>query len=359
MRKLVLGLMTMVALINAPVGAAAGSATFLAPAEGATLYWDYAAASIQWTEVDATHAYAVTFASTNGSGTYCSWAAGVLVNGDTKPCGLSLFELGPWTVSAVDTTDATTLAQVSFTVVCPPGYVQTPEGWADDPCKPQLYPVSASASPLKFYPLVRDGYRDATQFAFEFNRAASVRVYVRNSSGRVIRRVSLGDVASGSWGWNGRNNAGNKVPTGYYRIRAVATDGFLKKRTNIVRVQVATRWITKSATKRRWGNEVSSKSTSGSCYITRDSYYGIAMLDCWGGNYAKVTYGFSIPSTTFKISSSVRGELALSDICCYGTVSKGGYRASSKRFVAWAKVTGWRAFDVYSARITYSYKVRI
>jgi hypothetical protein len=51
--------------------------------------------------------------------------------------------------------------------------------------------------------------------------------------------------------------------------------------------------------------------------------------------------------------------LSFLDICCDGTVSKGGYRASSTKFVAWAKVTGWRAYDVYSARITYWYKVRI
>jgi hypothetical protein len=53
------------------------------------------------------------------------------------------------------------------------------------------------------------------------------------------------------------------------------------------------------------------------------------------------------------------GRLAGDDLCCTGSVPKGAYRASSKRIVAWAQVTGWRAYDVKSVRVTYYYKKRI
>jgi hypothetical protein len=51
--------------------------------------------------------------------------------------------------------------------------------------------------------------------------------------------------------------------------------------------------------------------------------------------------------------------LASDDICCDGSVTKGTSRPSRKRIVVWAQVTGWRAYDIERARVTYYYKKRI
>jgi hypothetical protein len=72
-----------------------------------------------------------------------------------------------------------------------------------------------------------------------------------------------------------------------------------------------------------------------------------------------VTYGFSVPATTFRVSGGVSGGLAFEDICCDGSVTKGVNRLSRRRVVAWAQVTGLRAYDVERAHVTYYYKKRI
>ena len=47
------------------------------------------------------------------------------------------------------------------------------------------------------------------------------------------------------------------------------------------------------------------------------------------------------------------------DICCTGSITKSGTRTSRTSFRLRTKVTGWRAYDVWSARISYKYKKRI
>jgi hypothetical protein len=223
----------------------------------------------------------------------------------------------------------------------------------------RLKVVSASASPLVFYPLVRDGYRDTTRFSFAFNRAASITARVKNKNGRIIRQVGFGTLQSGSWRWNGRNNAGDKVNPGYYWLRARARANGQTARSGWIRVQVKTRLITLQATKRRAGNNYSSRATSGACYVFISSYFGTANPDCFGGNYALVRYRFAIPSSAYNISWALRGGLAGDDLCCFGSISKVGTRTSSRGYVLTAKVTGYRSYEVVRARVSYSYKKRI
>jgi hypothetical protein len=322
-------------------------------------------ASVRWDEVNPDHFYSIIFtAPVPGQLVMCPNPANSpppppVSDGQTTTCDYDgVAHTGTWVISVQDLTDGTTLAQENVNVVCPPGYFPAPDG-SDVACVLGLLYVSESASPLKFYPLVHDGYRDTTRFSFKFNSQAHVRVEVRSREGRIIRKDSLGTRATGSWSWDGRNNAGRKVSPGYYRIRAIATSGDQSAQTANVRVQVATALVTRHATKRRRGNQVFSQSTSGSCFIQRSSFSGTAHLDCFGGNYAKVTYGFSVPTRTFRYSWSVSGSLAGDDLCCTGSVTKGAYRASSKRIVTWAQVTGWRAYDVKRVRVTYYYKKRI
>jgi FlgD Ig-like domain len=83
--------------------------------------------------------------------------------------------------------------------------------------KPHLRILSRSASPLVFWPFVRDSYRDTTRFSFRLNQPARTAVRVMNADGRVVRTVSLGTLTSGSWRWNGRTNSGRKVNPGFFR----------------------------------------------------------------------------------------------------------------------------------------------
>ena len=78
---------------------------------------------------------------------------------------------------------------------------------------------SLSATPTALTP-DGDGNGDTTRLRWALQRHGTVTLQVRNASGNVVRRVNFGEESSG-WGsyrWNGRNNSGNLVGAGTYRI---------------------------------------------------------------------------------------------------------------------------------------------
>lgn len=227
------------------------------------------------------------------------------------------------------------------------------------PPLPTLAISNVSVSPTTFYPRVRDGYRDSTRLAYTLNRAANVTYRVRNSSGAVVRKVGPVSTSAGSrgWSWNGRKNDGTLTSTGTFTIEASATAGGVTKSVR-KQVTVATGWMTRTKSVRRYGDS-GAASTSGNCSVEWDTDYGTALLDCWGGRYAKVTYGFAIPSNAYNISWAIATTRTSLDYCCDGVISKSGSRPTSSRYVLTAKVTGWRAVEVDAVRLTYTYKARI
>lgn len=221
---------------------------------------------------------------------------------------------------------------------------------------PSLTLSRTSVSPATFYPLVRDGYRDTTKAAYTLSQAARVTAKVTNSQGRVVRSTRLSQGAgSRSWTWNGLRNDGTKAAAGAYRLSIVATSGGVTKSFSS-RVDVKTAIVTRTKTIRRDGS-TGAFATRGSCYASRSG--GVATLDCWGGSYARATYRFRLPASAFSVAWSAPGAVASSDICCDGTIRKTGVRTSSTSFVVTATVTGWRAYEVRAAKVTYKVKQRI
>ena len=224
--------------------------------------------------------------------------------------------------------------------------------WAYAP--PAVNIASIQASPQTFYPLVRDGYRDSTAIRWHQNIGANISVEIKSlATGRTVRRESLGSRGAGyhTWSWNGRKGTGALVNTGRYRVIVSGrADGHGDRADTTV--TAATGWVTKSHTLRRSGTNTSSRSASSSCYIRGDS--GVLELDCWGGSYAKATYGFSVPSNAFNVRRSINKQLSTLDICCDGIIS-----ATWSGNVATVKATGWRAVDVYGVSVRYSTRRRI
>ena len=122
-------------------------------------------------------------------------------------------------------------------------------------------------------------------------------------------------------------------------------------------VAISTALVNRSGSAARDG-DVSSVAASDSCYVTQDSYNLITSLDCWGGRYAMANYNFRVPASAFNVHWSARGTAPVSDICCDGRITRTGKRLSSTLFQIRAQVSGWRAFDVDRAAISYTYKVR-
>src|SRR5690349_2412453 len=104
-------------------------------------------------------------------------------------------QAGTYTATAT-APDATVDASITFTVTNPPP-------------PPTIAVQSASVSPSAFYPLERDGYRDATVFRFQTNLAATDMVTIRNHLGQRVRRVQLGTLSGGSghgFLWKGKKD---------------------------------------------------------------------------------------------------------------------------------------------------------
>jgi hypothetical protein len=113
--------------------------------------------------------------------------------------------------------------------------------------------------------------------------------------------------------------------------------------------------VRKSASR---AGHVSSVSRSGTCFISRSSYYRTTSLDCWGGRYARAAYAFRLPSNASRVSWALGGRRTPADLCCDGRIVRTGKRVTSTLFRIQVQVTGWRAYDVTSARVSYTTRVR-
>jgi hypothetical protein len=87
--------------------------------------------------------------------------------------------------------------------------------------------IRFAAKPKQFSPN-GDGVRDRTEVGFDLSEPASVSFSIMDSEGNEVRRVVddralAGDVKH-RFGWNGRNDAGEQVPEGVYRMRVVRRD---------------------------------------------------------------------------------------------------------------------------------------
>jgi len=73
-----------------------------------------------------------------------------------------------------------------------------------------------------------DGYRDTTEIGFDLSEPASVSFMVVDSEGTEVRRIATNERLAGDakhrWRWDGRNDDGQVVPDGTYRMRVVRRD---------------------------------------------------------------------------------------------------------------------------------------
>lgn len=153
-------------------------ATLVSPTEGGAVLGWQGPVRIRWNSIAHPQAtYIVGLDSTAA----CVYAGSDLTPGTVTSCMLYWApDLGPHTV-VVQEAGGETLLLGDFNV------------------EPPMALVSLSVAPSRFYPYVRDGYRDRTVLRFAINREASVVVKVRNGVGRTVRRVALGTLGEGTW----------------------------------------------------------------------------------------------------------------------------------------------------------------
>lgn len=228
---------------------------------------------------------------------------------------------------------------------------------------------SYSATPKEFYPTVRDGFRDSVSFVGWSNT-----VYAGDDSGDgvrqtyniTIRNANSRKVAEHDgrhpdwdfvWTWSGRDQrTGEPVPVGRYTAKLTVTNtqtGETDKATHTLYAKSDT--VNRRITMSRTGTDTSARSHTSSCYIDRDWGTSHLNLDCWGGRFAAVRYGFALPANARNVTWSVSGERG----CCdNGRVIKTGTRTSARHFDVRVTVTNWAAYTVNHASVTYTKTVR-
>lgn len=210
--------------------------------------------------------------------------------------------------------------------------------------------------PSPFYPTVRDGFRDTVTVRYRIDQRASVSYKVFNSDGRQIANNTAGRRSAGanSFTWNGRNNAGDPVTKGRYRIEVTATNNEGGSTTaRPVAVVATTDVVTKRGSDYWRGTATDRRSKRGNCFFR--GYDGELTLDCWAGNYARAEWDFRVPKTATNVRYRIYGH---SNCCDRGSIKGSGKWASRTKITVGLTVTYWRSYTVRRVGITYQYKVR-
>lgn len=214
--------------------------------------------------------------------------------------------------------------------------------------------TEASAFPQTFFPVVREGYRDKTTIKFRLNQEAALTYRVTGPAGRTVRRVEkAGDRGRNQWTWDGRNENGETVEPGRYRITVRATNDFGSTDELSVAVTVDTDTVTRRKVIERRGPATTDRSRAGNCRFY--NLFQELYLDCWAGKYAQATYVYRIPRGAFDVHHRIYGEQG----CCdQGRIAFAGQRVSPTRYRTTVRVTNWRSYYIEWADLHYKYKVR-
>jgi FlgD Ig-like domain len=205
------------------------------------------------------------------------------------------------------------------------------------PPAPELRFLGATISARSFFPLHRDGYRDAVVVTFMTNLKARVTLTIRNRSGRVVRRVQLGTLRGRqrhTWKWTGRLRRGSRAAPGRYTIRVSARRGARLVHARPLHVRVRTGWQARRGVRALWGRQYAGLQMSGNCahrIRQRD-----LLMACVGRGTIIASYRFRLPRTTF----AVRGYK--------GKFLYGVYVGKARRVV---QARGWHGPRTYEVRV--------
>jgi hypothetical protein len=223
---------------------------------------------------------------------------------------------------------------------------------------PPLTLTDVSATKAEFYPLVRDGYLDETEFVFSVNRKTDATLTVTDTDGKSVYSRSTWLDRAGEYRlpWRGQTTSGKRAKPGKYQatLTAVADGTTLSQSTT---VRVVTKKVIRRETLRR-DNFGGREATGGNCRVEYEDEG--TLLDCWGGAYARSTYTFKIPADATSIRwGAPLTFTGLDQGHGRGTLTRTGTRISKTTFQVRVQVTGWRATYARGASVSYRARVQI
>jgi hypothetical protein len=149
-----------------------------------------------------------------------------------------------------------------------------------------------------FYP-IKDGYRDTVDVQGYRDEDASVEIKIYNPAGSLIKTASVPlGLADYAWAWNGRNGAGDVLPSGEYKVKQILTDAYDSTKTFTDFVTLSKKkliWHSASITKDGDAFAASGKDGDGSVAVNKSA--GVVRLrtpDGFGGDWSGVGYQFSL-----------------------------------------------------------------
>ncbi|HWN10385.1 MAG TPA: FlgD immunoglobulin-like domain containing protein [Pyrinomonadaceae bacterium] len=241
--------------------------------------------SVAWSSIaNPNHTYRVDIERNGSLQERCEYLGGA-IDGTTTHCPVSL-GVGQYEALVLNSSTDALLDDISFNVA------------------PRLRLSDVRVGPAKFFPLVRDGFKDTTKISFRTNKASRNSVEVMRGS-RTIRRIDLGNQVGGphGWTWNGKDRDGRKVAPGSYKLQVTTkAQGETKKAGG--RVEVDTRVLRRNFSKSRRGTDFRSRGKRGNCNF--DSNAGEALLTCLFG-VAWTDYAFQMSPGSLR--HIVRGPI--------------------------------------------------
>jgi hypothetical protein len=212
-------------------------------------------------------------------------------------------------------------------------------------------------TPSKFYPTVRDGFLDAAWFRWTQTSSGSVVIRIESRGGRTERLERLGwrTPRSYSWRWNGRDSSGRMLPANAdYRIRIEGVHRGVRTVSGWRQARIATGW--RSVRIEKDGIDFASRRSSSLCYV-RPGWYANdgVVLDCWGGAFAEVRYGFGKARGEIR---NLRGRYTFNEYCCWNGAIYGHISLTRRRAIAvTVGVTYWRMIDIRSVVVRYERRI--
>jgi hypothetical protein len=147
-----------------------------------------------------------------------------------------------------------------------------------------------------------DRYKDSVGIRGTLGEPAAVRILIYSPTGKRVRTVSLGMLATGgySWAWNGRNAAGTLLAAGKYRVVEEITDTASNVRRATFYVSLSRKylhWSTHTITLTGAQFGMAGKEGTGSVSKSRSAYdRGVRISS--GSDWAAVRYTFALRAAT-------------------------------------------------------------
>lgn len=144
-------------------------------------------------------------------------------------------------------------------------------------------------SRLKFFPTVRDGYKDSVKFTWRQNKIENVFIEVTRQGFTVFSAEVTGRRNSlNRFTWRGQTNSGRRITKGTYRVQVTGTDAASAQ----VPVKVARKRVTITESQTRAGQREQRRSRSGNCNFLSSPLNGL-LITCLNGT-ASATYNFRV-----------------------------------------------------------------